>query len=579
MLLKINVGSSMVRLVRSYRALLMTLAAGSLGAGGVARAQGAAATPVAETIYRNAHVYTVDAKNSQAEAVAIAGGKFLAAGSNAEIDKLRGPATNVIDASGKTIVPGLIDAHGHMLDLGNSLQRIDLRDTTSYEQIISKVVERAKTVPKGDWILGRGWDQNDWALKDFPDEKELSAAVPDHPVYLVRVDGHAGLANAAALKLAGITAATKDPEGGKIERRKGTQEPLGVFVDGAQTLVASKIPASSDDQIRRAMNLAISECQKYGLTSVHDPGISLQALDVYKKMVDDKQFDLRVYALIRPPDIATVEKVIARGPLVDYGDHRLTQRSFKITIDGALGSRGAALLAPYADSPGNSGLIVVKPEFLREVTQRALAGGFQVCCHAIGDRGNRLVLDVFEDELKKSGKQDARLRIEHAQIVALEDIPRFAKLGVIPSMQPTHATSDMPWAEVRVGPERIKGAYAWQRYLELGCRIPCGSDFPVESVNPLWGVFAAITRQDHNMKPAGGWMPDQRMTRQEALRGFTIDAAWAGFMEKEIGSIEPGKLADLTILSQDVMTIAPEEILKTVVDTTVLGGKEVYKRK
>jgi hypothetical protein len=533
--------------------------------------------PPADAVYENGRIYTVDANNSLAQAVAMRAGRFVAVGSNEAVAPFKGPDTRVVNLAGKSVVPGLIDAHGHMTNLGFGLERLDFVGTTSYEEIIAKVVEKAGTTPAGEWILGRGWDQNDWTIKDFPDHRALSAAVPDHPVWLTRIDGHAGLANAKAMELAGVTAATADPEGGKVVRRAGTNEPLGVFVDQAEALVGAKVPAPTDAQIRRAMGLAIAECLKYGLTGVHDPGIDTRTLDVYKRMVDDGQFDLRVYAMIRPANLETVDHCIQSGPLIDYGDRRLTCRAFKITIDGALGSRGAALLEDYSDDPGNRGLITVDPAFLRATTRRALAGGWQVCTHAIGDRGNRLVLDVFEDELGRAGARDARLRIEHAQVVALEDIPRFARAGIIPAMQATHATSDMYWAADRVGPERIKGAYAWQRFLKLGCRIPNGSDFPVEGVNPLWGFYAAITRQDQKGWPEGGWHPDQTMTRLEALRSFTIDAAYAAFQEGDRGSIEPGKLADLVVLSQDIMEVPPAEVLKTAVEQTILGGQVVYR--
>ncbi|MCH8333374.1 amidohydrolase, partial [Candidatus Sumerlaeota bacterium] len=370
-----------------------------------------------------------------------------------------------------------------------------------------------------------------------------------------------------------------DPRGGRILPDPNTSAPNGVFIDNAQGLVSRRIPRASPDRIRQGIERAIQTCIRHGLTSIHDAGVSRSQIDLYRRMIDEGDFNLRIYAMIRGGGLETMQRFFDAGPIVGYGDNRLTVRSVKIVIDGALGSRGAALLQPYADDPGNSGLLTTPPETLRRIVRGALQAGFQVCCHAIGDRGNRIVLDIYEEALGSEPRaMDHRFRIEHAQVVALVDIPRFARLGVIPSMQATHATSDMYWAEDRVGPRRIEGAYAWRKFLNEGSRIANGSDFPVEGVNPLWGIYAAVTRQDHRGWPEGGWRPEERMTRTEALRSFTIDAAYAAFEEDIKGSLEPGKLADVVVLSRDIMQIDAREILETEVVRTILGGVTVYER-
>lgn len=537
-----------------------------------------ASDPPADLILFNAHVYTVDPDPPTAEAIAIRGDRIVAVGADVEIQKLAGSHTKQLDLGGKMVLPGFVDAHGHLLGLGQGLLSVDLTGAGSYPEVIKRVAERAAKTPRGQWVLGRGWDQNRWPEHEFQEHDALSRATPDHPVFLTRIDGHAAMVNALALERAQITGDTKDPEGGRILRTKAG-EATGVFIDNAMGLVQRRIPPPSQANMREAIRLAIDHCKRLGLTTVHDAGVSGSVINLYKEMIDAGEFDLRVYAMISAGSTATIDEYFANGPLLNY-KNRLTVRSVKVLIDGALGSRGAALFEPYTDDPGNTGLLTTKPEELLALTRRALGSGFQVCCHAIGDRGNRLVLDAYETALKEAPQvRDARLRIEHAQIVALSDIPRFAYLGVIPSMQPTHATSDMPWAEARVGPERIKGAYAWRKFLDAGCRIAGGSDFPVESANPLFGFHAAISRQDHKGQPEGGWHPEELMTREEAFRCLTIDAAYAGFEERDKGSIEVGKLADLVVLFYDIKYFEPQSILKTEVVTTILGGKVVYETK
>jgi predicted amidohydrolase YtcJ len=396
---------------------------------------------------------------------------------------------------------------------------------------------------------------------------------------LYRVDGHAVLVNAAAMRLARLTPDTPDPKGGKIVR-DGEGTPTGVLLDAAVDLVRNRIPKLSVGQRRQYIRTSIQECLRNGITTVHDAGVDGETIDLYKTLTDRKQLRMRVYAMVSEKDEETVQRFYKQGPLIGYGDDRLTVRSVKIYADGALGSRGAALLAPYSDDPGNTGLLIVPYDPLKAMTVAALDAGFQVCTHAIGDRANRVTLNAYEAAMRAvpKARKNARLRIEHAQVVAPDDFGRFQSLGVIPSMQPSHAISDMPWAEQRLGPERILGAYAWQKFIKLDIRIAGGSDFPVESMNPLLGFYAAITRQDVNGQPPEGWYPEERMSRDEALACFTINGAYAAFEEDIKGSISSGKWADLTVLSADIMKISPKDILNTDVEMTLVGGQVVYRK-
>lgn len=529
----------------------------------------------ADLVLTGGIIYTVDEENSVAEALAVSGDRIVAVGRVGDIERYIGAQTRVIGLRGRTVVPGFIDAHGHLLNLGMSLRNLDLVGTKSLREIVQRVADKVERVPNGEWIIGRGWDQNDWENQAFPENASLNEIAPTHPVYLTRVDGHAAFVNEAALEIAGITRDTPDPDGGRIYR-DASGSPTGVLVDSAQNLVKRHIPKLSRGQKEDALQLAIAQCLRHGLTSVHDAGVPADLLELYKDLIDANRFELRVYAMIASADVGAVNDYFETGPLLDYGAGRLTVRSIKVWMDGALGSRGAALLEEYTDDAENAGLLFMSREKLQSLVERALAAGFQVATHAIGDRANRMTLDAYEIALKAVQENDARLRIEHAQVIALEDIPRFAKLGVIASMQATHATSDMYWAEARLGPQRVAGAYAWRKLMDSGVRIANGSDFPVEHVNPIWGFYAAVTRQDHEGWPEGGWYAEERMARTEALRSFTIDAAYAAFEEGEKGSIETGKLADLVILSKDIMRVALKELLNTHVELTMLGGKIVY---
>jgi predicted amidohydrolase YtcJ len=521
----------------------------------------------ADLVITGARIYTLNPQNSVVSAIAVKDGKVVAVGDN--VDTHIEPSTRRINAQGATIVPGLIDSHVHMQGLGDSLEILDLRVVKSAEAVAEMVRREAGKRKPGEWIRGRSWDQTLFPSRQFPSGDMLTAAAPRNPVYLTRVDGHAAWVNQKALEIADVNQATKDPPGGKI-LRTAAGAPTGILIDRAQELVARHIPAATTDEIAQRIARAARECARLGITSVHDAGVRSQDLDAYRMLIARNELPVRVYAMIGG-DGALWREYLKRGP--EVGD-RLTVRSIKLYADGALGSRGAAMLAPYSDDPGNSGLLITQKPDIERIAREAVDHGFQVNTHAIGDRGNRIVLEAYGAALK--GANDRRFRIEHAQVIAPEDFALFAKYSVIASIQSTHATSDMRWAQDRLGPERVRGAYAWRRFLDAGVHIANGSDFPVENPNPLWGFYAAVTRQDHSGAPAGGWFPDQRMTREEALKSWTLWGAYAAFDEMQRGSLEPGKLADFVMLSGDILKMPAPEILTTRVKMTVLGGKIVF---
>ena len=527
-------------------------------------------------IITNAVVYTADQNRPVAQAIAVKDGRIAFVGSTRGAMALAGSDTRTLDLEGRTVIPGMVDAHGHLLGLGRALRNVDLVGTHSYEEIISRVRERAGEVPPGQWIRGRGWDQNDWAEMSFPTHEALSRAVPDHPVYLTRVDGHAALVNARAMELAGIDRDTPDPEGGRLIR-DASGNLTGVLIDRAQGLVARVIPSASRAEIKDATLAAIRELHRWGLTGIHDAGVSPEVLDVYEELAKAGNYDLRNYVMIRAGD-EELDRLFERGPRNALYGGRIWIRAIKISADGALGSRGAAMLEPYSDDPGNTGLITTPYERIHRVAVKALRRGFQLNVHAIGDRANRMVLDAFEAALKEVPVADHRFRVEHAQILHQQDIPRFAELDVIPSMQGSHQTSDMYWAVNRIGPTRALGAYAWRSLLNTGVVIPNGSDFPVESPNPLISFHAFVSRTDADGWPAGGWYPAQKTTREQALLSMTLWPAYAAFMEEETGSLTAGKYADFVVLDQDIMKVDPDRILDTKVLMTVLGGNVVYAR-
>lgn len=531
----------------------------------------------ADLIVTNARIYTVDDSRPLVDALAVRAGRIVFTGSLTEALALRGQSTRIVDLGGRTVVPGIVDAHAHVLGLGESLRNVDLVGTRSYDDVVARVAARARDLPAGAWILGRGWDQNDWGNTAFPTHEALSRAVPNHPVVLSRVDGHAILANAAAMRAAGVTATSQDPDGGRIVR-DAAGNPTGVFIDNAEALVTRAVPPMSADERRGAIRAAVTEMHRWGLTGVHDAGAARPTIDAYEELARAGQLDLRLYVMIGD-DSSAIAHYFQRGPQSGLHGGRLWIRAVKLYADGALGSRGAALLDPYTDDPNNSGLLVSAPEHIQRTAERGLRAGFQINTHAIGDRGNRVVLDAYEAALRTVPRADHRFRVEHAQILHHADIPRFAELGVIPSMQAVHQTSDMYWAGNRIGVSRLYGAYAWRSLLQTGVPVPNGSDFPVELTNPLLSFSAAVSRMDANGWPAGGWYPAQRMTREEALKSMTLWPAFAAFQEGELGSLTTGKHADFVVLDRDIMTVDERDLAGTVVLATYIAGRAVYERR
>jgi hypothetical protein len=529
----------------------------------------------ADLLLLNAHLVTMNPGQPSAQAVAVKDGRIVWVGTTREARRLFANAAQTVDLEGATVLPGIIDAHTHLMTLGEGFLKINLKDISSEQEAVERVRQRVATAKSGEWILGWGWDEGKWAAH-YPTHHALTEAAPNNPVFLASLHGFAGWANRKAMEIAGITKDTKDPENGRIIRDEKTGEPAGVFANRAQDLITRHLPPLTLEQVKRALELASQECVRNGLTSVHEARVTPIMIHAFRELIKEGRLPLRVYVMLDGADKALVEEWLTRGPEIDAVGQRLTIRCVKLFADGALGSRGAALFEPYADDPKTKGLITTPEAEIYALTRRCLQRGFQVATHAIGDRGNRITLDAYERALKEAPTaKDARLRVEHAQVLALNDIPRFAQLGVIASMQPTHCTSDMPWAEKRVGPARIKGAYAWRSVLKTGAHLPISSDFPGETLNPFYGIYAAITRQSPDGSPAGGWYPEERMLLEEALRGYTIEAAYAGFEEKSKGSIEKGKLADLIVISKDITKTAPKEMLSIGILKTFVGGKLV----
>lgn len=512
--------------------------------------------------YINGNIYTGDPGRPRARSMVVHEGKVHALDADVE-------AGRTVDLRGATVVPGFVDAHAHLSGLGRSLRNVDLVGTPSYDKLLERV--KAWNAEPGEWITGRGWNQELWDDPKMPTHHRLSAITPDNPVMLVRIDGHALLANARAMEIARITRDTPDPHGGDVIMGPDG-EPTGIFIDAAESLISRHTPGPTHAELKRDLLKAQELCLRDGLTGVHDAGVGPETIRAYRELVAEGKLKLRVYAMLSGGDwaIRTMEQ---NRPEVG---ERFTLRCVKLYMDGALGSRGAWLLEPYADKPANDrgvpnvGLNTVPLEEVRRVAQAAHAHGYQTAIHAIGDRGIRESLAVL--------KGFDRPRIEHAQVIAVADLPLFKQYGVIASMQPTHATSDMNMAEKRVGPERIKGAYAWKTLLGQGTVIASGSDFPVESHRPLWGFFAAVARTDHEGNPPGGWLIHEAMTREEALRSFTWGPAYAAFEEDRGGTLSPGKRADFVVLSRDIMTCPPAEILTTQIRMTVIDGEVVFSR-
>jgi predicted amidohydrolase YtcJ len=555
-------------LPRVFAALLLFISAARLCFG---------QTAPPDLLLIHGHIVTMNPKQPVAEAIAITGDGISWIGSDRDAQALSRSAKKTIDLHGVTVLPGIIDAHTHLVELGKSLLRLNLKDVASPEAAIAQVKARAQSTPPGQWILGWGWDEGQWA-SHYPDNEALSKAVPDHPVYLVGLHGFAAWANKRALQLSSITKNTTDPENGKIVRNEKTGEPTGILLNRAQELVERQIPPMTLKQTKEAVLKAAEVCIRNGLTSIHEARVSGTMVQAYWELTEDNQMPLRIYAMLDGADKSLVQEWLMRGPHLDPRE-RFTIRAFKLFADGALGSRGAWMVEPYSDAPQTKGVVTTPEAQIESLTREALKRGFQVATHAIGDAANRMTLDAYEKAMHEvPAARDPRLRIEHAQVLAPQDIPRFAQLHVIPSMQPTHCTSDMPWAEKRVGPERIKGAYAWQSLAKTGVHLPLSSDFPGETLNPFYGIYAAITRQDPQGNPPGGWHPEQRLTLDQALRGYTIEAAYAEFEEESKGSLESGKLADLIVIDKDITKLAatPKEILTIQVLKTIIGGKVVY---
>ena len=532
----------------------------------------AAAPAAAATLIANANGYTLDAAGvlQRFETLRIGDdGRIAATYPKGAAPPFKAGDT-VVDAKGRTLLPGLIDAHGHVMGLGEVATSIDLSGTKSLGEAQAVIRAWAKANPGARWILGRGWNQEQWALGRFPTAAELDAATGGRPAWLARVDGHAGWANSAALRLAGVTAATPDPAGGRIERGPGGA-PSGVFVDAAEALVGKVVPpptaAERDAQLSRALEIMAS----VGLTGVGDAGIDAATWERYRAFAAAGKLTTRLYAMAG--GMEALAAIAPKGPIGwAYGD-RLAMMSVKLYADGALGSRGACLRADYSDAPGNRGLCFYTPAKLGADIASAAGRGFQVNVHAIGDAANAEVLDAFAALGKPKG---LRHRVEHAQVVSLTDLPRFAGLEVIASMQPTHATSDKTMAEARVGSDRLAGAYAWATLLKSGARFAGGSDFPVESPNPFWGLHAAVTRQDGAGQPPGGWRPQEALTRAQAFAAFTTGAAYANHAEGFSGTLTPGQWADFILVDRDIFTVPEAQIRDTKVEATWLAGKSVF---
>lgn len=530
--------------------------------------------PQPETlIINNVRGYSFDNERQLFEfsALAVREGRVLATGNTDLADQY--PSATLRDGNGKTMLPGLIDAHGHISSLGYALLSIDVRGLQSAEQVAKNVAAYGAKNPDLSWIQGRGWNQVLWPGKQFPNMADLDAEITDRPVWLERIDGHAGWANKKAMELAGITRDTVSPPGGEIiYDQQG--EPSGILIDNAMRLMVDIIPAPNTAEIKLALDAVSQHLLSLGITSAHDAGVLSSEHKVYRQLADNGEMQVRIYGMYSSTE-DDLQQVLNAGHSSDSRD-MYSVRSIKIYTDGALGSRGAAMLEPYSDRPDHRGLLLTSREELQRLFKLAINADFQIAIHAIGDQGNRIGLDVLEQAYESFGGRHLRHRMEHSQVVALSDIPRFKSLDVIPSMQPTHATSDMNMAEDRIGAERLKGAYAWQSFLKQGSRVVSGSDFPIELANAFHGIHAAVTRQDKNNQPEAGWIPEEAMSLEDTMRSFSIDAAWAAHQEDSLGSLTPGKWADFILLDQDIYQIPARDIWKTRVLETWLAGELVY---
>ncbi len=534
----------------------------------------------ADIVFKNGAIYTVNDASPKAEAIAVKYGRIVFVGSNADAKRHEGKGARIIDLKGKTVLPGFVDAHYHFSGVGFREMNLNLEGTTSLEDFLAKVKARVDKAKPGEWVTGRGWIETFWKPQAFPTRSDLDKISPNNPVYLTRADGHGAVANSAAFKIAGIDKNTENPFGGEIMKDKQTGEPNGMLLDRAQGLVTRHIPQSTRADLEQALILADKRSVSLGWTQIHDAGVSFDQIELMKKLLGEKKLKIRLYEAIRGPG-ADAQRLLREGPQVGLYDGRLTVRTIKVSIDGALGSKGAALLENYSDHD-TAGFLTQKEEQVLPMLKEALRKGIQVEVHAIGDRANRTILDWYEKAfddvpmIERRDRSDPRWRVEHAQIVHPDDIPRFAKLKIIPSMQPSHAIGDLHFAVSRVGVKRLAGAYAWQSFIKQGNVIAGGSDAPVERGEPMIEFYAAVARKDQKGFSGDGWHPEQAATREQALKMFTIWAAFAAFEEKNRGSIEVGKYADLTVLSADIMKIPEMEILKTRCAMTVINGEIVW---
>jgi len=541
---------------------------------------GALRAETAETIFINGNIYTGNERAPRAEALAVKAGRIVYAGSNAVAKKkYQTPELHVIDLQGRTVVPGMTDAHCHIFGVGAREINLNLEGATSLDDFLAGVKERVRQTPPGQWVTGRGWIETFWKPQVFPTRWDLDKVAPDNPVFLTRADGHGVVVNSAALKIAGIDKETPSPFGGEILKDKKSGEPLGMLLDHAEELVAKHIPPPTSAEREQALFLGVKRSLGLGWCEIQNAGSVIAEADLIRRLCDEGKIKLRIYnAVYGPGEPAT--RLLATGPVVDAADHHYTNRTIKVVFDGSLGSRSAALLEHYADAE-TSGFLTQKEAELSPMFEEALRRGVQVETHAIGDRANRTILDLYERALKSVPSEqrkirEPRWRVEHAQILSPQDIPRFQKLGVIPSMQPSHAISDLFFAPSRLGKERLAGAYAWQSLIKSGSIIAGGSDAPVERGEPMIEFYAAVTRKSPKGFSGEGWHPEQAVSREQALKMFTAWPAYAAFEEKDKGSIEVGKLADLTVLSKDIMKIPAPEILTTTCAMTVVGGEIVY---
>jgi len=536
----------------------------------------------ADLIITNGKIITVDDDFSVDEAVAVRGDKIIFIGKNEEVKKYTGKSTRLINAEGLTVLPGLIDSHAHLISLGDQLYNLDISDCRSFDEVVAEVALRVDEVADGQWIKGGRWDHTRWRSAAFPVHDSLSSVSPDNPVYLKRVDGNSALVNKKALELAGITADTPDPEGGVIHR-KANGEPSGVLINQAMNMVLRLIDPDSDALLEKKIALAVDKCIRMGLTAVHEAGAGAGEINVFKKMAGSGTLGLRVNAMLgrQETPVFTIDDLqgyFSDNRVVSFADDMLCVNRVKLFFDGALGSRGAAFFEAYDDDESVNGLLRITPGYITEVTEAALASGMSVATHCIGIRGNSLCLDAYEKALRSYTGNDHRLRIEHAQVVREEDIERFARLNIIPAMQATHCTSDKDMISSRIGNDRVEYAYAWRSFIDAGLPVPGGSDFPVETADPLQGIFAAVTRRLPGEPESERWHKEQCMTVEEAIKSYTSWAAYAGFQEDILGSLEEGKYADMTILDRDILSISSSEIPATEVVYTIIGGRIMYER-